>query len=237
MTIVKAKTFKMKKTLHILFLLVLVSILDSCSTTELLTSDVKPAEVIDLQFFEPITYVSGGKKILNDSLSNVSKQLITEIANDFKDNISLTGTILVTNNTVKQRLEKDIENLVMSANDIKLLNISSIRITPLIDSLLESNNKRFGLITVEQGYIRSPKAEQIAAAVVLGVSLFILTRGRFDPSLFPQSDKSYSGLYIMIVDADRDDIAFYRKSHKNGDPTDKKELSDQFKKIFKGYYY
>jgi hypothetical protein len=227
------------KTLFILFV-VLVLILGSCSTTELLTSDVKSSEVTDLQYFEPLSYVSGDKEALNDSLSDDSKQLIGEILQEFKDKISLTGKILVTNNTIKQKLEKDIENLLMAATDIKVLSISSIRITPLIDSLLESNNKRFGLITVESGYIRTnnynakQKALQATGAIVIGVPLFMLTHGSFHSSPFSGSNKAYSSLYVLIVDAYHDNIAFYRKTGKNGDPTDKNVLTNQFRKIFKG---
>jgi len=240
--VAKLNTFYTMKTLSVLSV-VLVFTLGSCSTTELLTSDVKPSEVVDLQYFEPFSYVSEDKEMLNDSLSSDSKQRLNEIVQEFKDKISLTGTIFVTNNTIKQRLEKDIENLILSASDIKLLSISSIRITPLIDSLLESNNKRFGLITVEYGYIRTHsnnaklKALQITGAVVIGVPLFILTHGFFHSSPFSLSDKSFSDLYVMIVDADQDNIAFYRKSIKNGDPTDKNVLTYQFKNFFKGYYF
>jgi hypothetical protein len=236
----KPKTFDTMKILSVLFV-VSVFILDSCSTTELLTSDVKPSEVVDLQYFEPISYVSGSKEMLNDSLSRNSKQCLNEIIQEFKDKISLTGEITVSNKATKQRLEKDIEYLIMSANDIKLLSISCIRITPLIDSLLESNGKRFGLITVEHGYIRThnavKKALQITAIVVISVPLLLLTHRNFDPFLFPHADESYSGLYIMIVDADHDNIAFYRKSRRYGDPTDKNVLTYQYKKIFKGYYF
>jgi hypothetical protein len=239
-SITKQKTFYSMKISLVLFI-VIDFILGSCSTTELSTSEVKPSEVVDLQYFEPFSYVSGNKKMLNDSLSSVSKQLLNEVVLEFKDKISLTGAILVTNNAIKQRLEKEIENLIVSANDIKLLSLSSIRITPLIDSLLESNNKRFGLITSERGYVSThdaiQKGEQIAASVIIGVSLLILAHGNFNPFLFPQSDKSYSDLYIMIVDADQDNIAFYRKSFRYGDPTDKNVLTYQFKKIFKDYYF
>ena len=40
----------------------------------------------------------------------------------------------------------------------------------------------------------------------------------------------------MIVNAYKDNIAFYRKSGKSGDPIDINVLTDQFRKIFKGYY-
>jgi hypothetical protein len=61
-----------------------------------------------------------------------------------------------------------------------------------------------------------------------------LTKGGVD---ILQEAKGFSALNVMIVDADQDNIAFYRKSSKNGDPTDKKVLSYQFRKIFKGYYF
>lgn len=228
------------KTLSILFEIVLVFILSSCSTTELLTSDIKPSEVIDLQYFEPLSYLSltkkGNSELHNDSLSDYSRHLITEIVHDFKDNIPLTGTLIVTNNSLKQRLEKDIEYLYWKASDPKIFSISSIRITPLIDSLLESNNKRFGLLTVASGYTRTQKnsSAQKALRIVFYVPVLFLTKGRVD---LLQEAKGFSVLNVMIVDADQDNIAFYRKSSKNGDPTDEKVLTYQFKKIFKGYYF
>ncbi|HEY5125476.1 MAG TPA: hypothetical protein VIK14_17240 [Ignavibacteria bacterium] len=226
------------KTLSTLFV-VLVFILDSCSTIELLTSDVKPTEVIDLQYFEPFSnvYLFDKRKnmIQNDSLSIVSKQLLNESVQEFKNNISLTGTIIVTNNTIKQRLEKDIEYLYMNANDIKVLSISSIRITPLIDSLLEANNKRFGLIIVECGYIRTNRnyGNQIAVSVPINILSRVIVPG--SPLSIPH--KAYSALYVMIVDAEQDNIAFYRKTSKFGAPTDKSVITYQLNKIFKGYYF
>ena len=40
----------------------------------------------------------------------------------------------------------------------------------------------------------------------------------------------------MIVDADQYNIAFYRKSARNGEPTDKNILTCQYTNIFHGYY-
>jgi len=173
--------------------------------------------------------------IQNDSLSIVSKQLLNESVQEFKNNISLTGTIIVTNNTIKQRLEKDIEYLYMNANDIKVLSISSIRITPLIDSLLEANNKRFGLIIVECGYIRTNRnyGNQIAVSVPINILSRVIVPG--SPLSIPH--KAYSALYVMIVDAEQDNIAFYRKTSKFGAPTDKSVITYQLNKIFKGYYF
>lgn len=196
-----------------LLLVILACFLDSCSTTDLLTSDVTSTDVIDLQYFEPVPDVTliydENTKILSDSLSDVSKQLLNEIVQEFKDKISLTGSIIVTNNTLKQRFDKDVEKLVMTANDIKHSSISSIRITPLIDSLLESNNKRFGLITVESGYIKTDPyyAKQIFAGAFLNIiSWFIFAGSTYPPYYHP--NKGYSELYVMIVDAGEGNIAF-----------------------------
>lgn len=229
------------KTLSSILLVISAFILDSCTTTKLLTSDVKPSEVVDLQYFEPFSNVSlmyeGNEKILNDSLSNESKQRLYEIVQEFKDKISLTGTITVTSNTIKQRVEKDIENLVIAANDIKNSRISSIRTTPLIDSLLKSNNKRFGLITVDSGYIKTNPlyTKQILASASLNIILEALIF-RY-PSPTPHPNKAYSALYVIIVDADQGNLAFYRKTVISGSPTDKSVLRDQFTEIFKDYYF
>lgn len=231
--------FKIMKTLLSILLVGSVFILGSCSTTKLLTSNLKPNEVTGLLYLEPFSYISmiehGNMEILNDSLSNESKQLLNKIVHDFKGNISLTGEIILTNNAIKLRLEKEIEHLYLTTTNLK--SISNIKITPVIDSLLESNNKRFGLITVASGYTRTQSnyfVRQVKQTT--GIATHILTKGIYP--LFPtKATKAFSTLYVMIVDANQNNIAFYRKSVNSGDPTDKNVLTYQFRKIFEGYYF
>jgi hypothetical protein len=220
-------------------LVLLTFILGSCSTSKLLTSGLKPNEITDLYYIEPVSYISlieqGDKMILNDSLSNDSKQLLNKIVHDFKRNIPLTGDIIVTNIAIKQRLVKEIEHLYLTAKNLK--NISNIRITPVIDSLLESNNKRFGLITVSSGYTRTQSNyhnKQVMNA--MGNATHLLTGGIF-PHAPAKANKAYSTLYVMIVDADQNNISFYRKSVNFSEPIDYNVLVIQFRNIFQGYFF
>ncbi|MCX6328382.1 MAG: hypothetical protein NTZ85_02550 [Bacteroidia bacterium] len=228
------------KTLSSDFFIIIIFVLSSCSTSKMLTSNLRPNEVTDLLYLEPVSHISliehGNIGILNDSLSDNSKQLLNNIVHDFKNNISLTGEIILTNNAIKLRLEKEIEHLYLTANNLK--SISNIKITPVIDSLLESNNKRFGLITVASGYTRTQSNYEAHQAIhTMGWATHILTKGIF-PIFPPGATNAFSStLYVMIVDANQNNIVFYRKSGKGCDPTDKNVLTNQFRKIFEGYFF
>lgn len=207
-------------------------IMNSCTTSKLLTSNLKPSEVIDLQFFEPLSYISliehGNLKINNDTLSIYSQELLKRLVHDYKNKIPVTDDFFVTDHTVKLNLEKEIESLYISSNTID--SISNLKKTPIIDSLLKSHKKRFGLITVATGYTRTEtnyKANQ-----VIGLSTGILTGFTYNGPI-----NVYSILYVFIVDADQNNIAFYRRSMKKGEPLNEDVLRTQLRNIFNHYYF
>jgi hypothetical protein len=247
------------KLLSIALFLVSVYILGSCSESKMsssdflpprgaesglayqpMTSGLKPGEITDLLYLGPVSNVylikNSNAMIFNDTLSNNSEQLLNKIVSDFKTNISLSGKAEVNDGATKLLLKKEIEHLFKTA--LALNGISNIRITPLIDSLLKSNNKRFGLIAVAEGYTRTwDNVESRKEMEKAGnVFLFILSRGRHI-GVYPNVTKASSTLYMMIVDADMNNIAFFRKSVKRGEPDDETVLSDQFRKIFAGIYF
>lgn len=212
--------------------LLLVVVLTSCTTNKMLTSSVPPEEVNDIQYFDPISFLSlienGNKSILNDSLSNVAKNKFLEALTSV-ENIPLAGYVSISDPVLKERLNKEIEFLCVAASKQKKIDYLSIPQT--LDSLLESNGKRFGLIAMTSGFTRGKG--NYAEELTKGIALGIVTLGM----AYYTPVKATSSVYIMIVDAQENDITFFRGSYiSDSDPLNKKTLQKQIRKIFDDYF-
>ena len=166
---------------------------------------------------------------LDDSLSAVSRELIGKVLHDLKGQVPLTGEIILSDSAINKTLEKEFESLILTAD--KTGNISTLKITPVIDRILEANNTRFGLLTVSTGFTRA--RGNYGKQVAKGAGLAILTLGMY----YQTPVKAYSAMYVMIVDSKDDNISFFRKSYlQDKEPLDETVLTKQFKDIFKGYF-
>ncbi len=217
-----------------IFLILSCIILSSCTATKLLTSNVQPTEVTNLKLLEPYSYISmikkGNRGQLDDSISSISKQLNINVLKSFNGQIPITGDIILIDSTINKDLEKECENLILTAERNK--SISNLKITPTLDKILEANDTRFGLIIICTGFTRlkGNYGKEIAKGVALG----ILTLGMY----YQIPIKAYSTIYAMIVDSKEDNVAFYRKSFKHDlEPLDQEVLTNQYKKIFEGYFW
>jgi hypothetical protein len=213
--------------------------MESGITYPILTSGLKPGEITGLLYLGSVSNISlignGNAEIQNDTLSIKSEQLLNIIVSDFKTNIPLSGEVEIYDEARKSELEKEIEHLCKVV--VELNGISDIKITPVIDSMLKSNNKRFGLITVAEGYTRTRENYDAQNGLQLaGAIAHDFSKG-FVPYLPRRITKASSTLYVMIVDAELNNIAFFRKSIKYGEPADGNVLTDQFRKIFEGFYF
>lgn len=219
---------------HLAQLFLGILIFSSCATTKPMTSAVKHTEISDLQSFEPVSYISlietGNKGKYNDSLSQRSQALLTSALKSFPGNIPLTGEISVVDPRVKQLLAKDIEYLVISAARQK--SIAKLKITPTLDSLLESKGKRFGIITAASGFTR--KKGNYGGQVGKGLLTGVLTMGMY----YQTPIKANSTIYTMIVDSKENNIAFFQKSSlQDKDPLEEDVIKKQIQKIFEGYFW
>ncbi|HPO62798.1 MAG TPA: hypothetical protein PK762_06910 [Candidatus Kapabacteria bacterium] len=219
-----------------IFILILSSILFvSCSSvSKIQTSKVKPYEIKELQKFKTISYVelieSGNDAVFNDSISKKSENALSEALMNYKDKISLKGEIIVNDTFLQKQIELEISFLYYSidAQDI----FSTLKITPKIDSLLESKGKRFGLITIVSGFTRAKG--NYGAQIAKGIGMGIATLGFYSETPI----ESYSNLCIMIVDSKENNIAFFRKSSlKEEEPYDSEVLKKQIFDIFEGYFW
>jgi hypothetical protein len=142
----------------------------------------------------------------------------------------LTGTILPADTIIQKRIEKEVEYLCISAD--RQRNISGLKLTPVLDSLLEIGGKRFGLITVTTGFTRDKG--NYGGQIAKGVAIGILTMGMYNQTPV----KANSTIYSMIIDAKENNIAFYKKSSlQNKEPLDKAVLTKQIQKLYEGYFW
>ena len=205
----------------------------SCTTSKLLTSDIKPAQITDLKLMEPVSYISvitkGNRGAVDDSVSAVSCKLMINVAEKFKGQLPFTGTIFLTDPEVNATLEKEYESLTLAAQ--KLKDVSHLQITPTLDRVLEANNTRFGLITVASGFTRTRGnyGKEVAKGALLG----LVTLGMY----YQTPVKANSSVFVMIVDSQDNNVAFFRKSVlQDKEPLEENVLTKQFRDIFTGYF-
>lgn len=222
--------------MKILSLPILLSTLffTSCTTTKLLTSSVKPTDIKDLKKFETLSKIGlikkGNEAPHNNSLTIASKEVFSEALNSFENDIPLTGNIYIDELSVQKKMNREIEFLCMRA-DLRM-SIINLELTPTLDSLLEVNQQRFGLITYVTGFTRTK--ENYADQMAKGVGQGILTGGSF----YSLPLKSQSTVYAMIIDSKNNNIAFFRKSFLNDkDPLILTVLKKQIHDIFSGYFW
>lgn len=198
-----------------------------------LTSRVKVTDVTDIQKFETFSYISfiakGNRAMYNDSISAMSKTLFIETL-AANPNIPVTGAINVLDTNVLIRVEKEV-NYLMSVVD-KKRDVTRMKITPVLDSLLEREGKRFGLLTITTGFSRAPG--NYGTEVTKGAAIGILTLGMY----YQVPVKAESTMYAMVVDAKENNIAFFKKVSKlDKEPLDKAVLTKQIHQLFNGYFW
>ena len=210
----------------------------SCSTSKYLSSDVKPAEINDMLKIEPFSYISlieqGNRSYYNDSISQSTKIILNQLLDSYKWHLRLSSIEVQLTDYSRGRLEEEISFLLTSVERNK--SIKYIQITPLIDSLLRANNKRFGLIVVQNGFTRAKGnyGGQVAKAVGLGILTGVLTGIAF----YETPIKANSTLYAMIVDNREKNIAFYHKSSlQDKEPTERTNFITQINNIFGKYFW
>jgi hypothetical protein len=207
-------------------------VLSSCVNTKPLTSAVLPEEVRDIQKFETISKITfieqGNQGDFNERMSAEAKGIFTDLLTSYKE-IPIAGKISVTDTVLQNQLEKEIQFLCSVAAIRR--SIKELKITPLLDSLLETGGHRFGLLTITTGFTRS-KANY-RAQVLEGAATGLLTLGMYSQTPIRAS----SSVYAMIVDAQDENIAFFKVSYlQDEEPLEREVYKGHIIKIFQGYF-
>lgn len=217
-------------------LLILASalILTSCGANQFLTSSVSANEISDMKYFEPLSYIQyiekGNKSKFSDSLSVITQSKLDSLLTKNKSKLRLTNKIAIENDTLKVKVEKEIGYLAQLITQKGKL--EGIPLTPAIDSILESNNQRFAMATAATGFGR--RKGNYGGQVAKGIAVGILTLGM----VVPTPVKSNLSLHVFIFDAEKNEVAFYKRSFPvEKEPTDTDILEKQLILLFNGYFY
>jgi len=210
----------------------LLLILSSCVNTKPLTSAVLPEEVRDIQKFETISKITfieqGNDGEVNERMSLEAKGTFDDLLATYNE-IPVTGKIYTTDTILQKRLDREIEFLCVAA--ARLRSIKELKITPVIDSLLQVGGHRFGLLTIITGFTRT--GANYRGQVLEGAATGLLTLGMYSQTPI----KASSSVYAMIVDSKDDNIAFFKVSYfQDEEPLEREVYKGHIRKIFQGYF-
>jgi len=126
------------------YILVISFILTNCATNKFLFSSTPAKEIKDVDYFEPFAYIhlieTGNNSQFSDSLSLITKINLDTILATKKSKLRLSEKIVIKNDTLRTRIENELgylSRLILSQQTIQ-----GIKLTPAIDSILESRNPK-----------------------------------------------------------------------------------------------
>ena len=223
------------------FFLWVVILSVSCSSSKFFTSDVKPIEINEMIKVEPFSFISliekGNMGVYNDSISKIAKIALNESLETFREKLRLSlEEIYVTDTLAKKELEQEMDFFIREAERNKKKKNHTIEITPLVDSLLSVNDKRFGLFIIQNGFTRAKGnyGGQVAKAIGMGVLTGLATGTAY----YQNPIKSGSTVYVVIVDNQEKNVAFYNKSIiQDREPTEKENITKQLQNVFEKYFW
>jgi hypothetical protein len=197
------------------------------------TESISALRFDNVSYFEPLTsigLISEGfleSGVYNDSLSQVSRNLLGELIKKYSIQIHITKHIGIGDSTLRVRFLRE-ELYMFQEMSWHPRDITSVQIEPVMDSLLMSTNNRYALLVVSFGYIRSKANYSAQMTSQLAMKFLVLGGARLP-------HKYSSGIYVMIVDDLYKHVVFFRKVYDpKADPLDIKVLDRQFQEIFYG---
>jgi hypothetical protein len=215
----------------------------SCSGGRYLSFKVKSAEITSLEVFKPISFIAlvekENKGVINDSISYRLEKILSKEIFDSTNMLPTLNPIIIKDEHIETQLEYEIIQICMSSS--QNYSLKTITIPSRIDNVLETRGKRFGLIVFCSGFTRSKEnlksltegaffraaVETVAFGAISGVSSILIDRDM----------RSKITLHIMIVDAEKNNIAFFNDpSFRALDVLDEKLIKKKIAKAFSTYF-
>ena len=211
----------------------------SCSSSKFFTSGVHPFEIDEMIKIEPVSFItfieSGNRGSYNEDISQYSEMVLNEALESFRDDLRLSSEEIYTiDDEERNELVQEMDFLISSAERNKKK--YNIEITPLVESLLEEFDQRFGLIILQDGFtrVKGNYGRQVATSIGLGILTGVLT----GVSFYNTPIKASSTLHVIIVDNQEKNVAFYNKSVlQNKEPTEIENITKQLMMIFEKYFW
>jgi hypothetical protein len=220
-------------------LLCVAFLLNACTTTRIVKSSVPPAEVVDIAYFPPIAQIQlinqGNAMVNDDSISQLCAQKQLVLMGKWKERMHITSEIQINDALTKLKLEK--ESIFLVQKGLEYLKSQSeaqfaVKLPPVMDSILKTTGKRFGMITINEGFTRTKVNYTNEVTKSVAVSLLTLGTYRYTPI------KANSSLFVLIIDAKSHNVAFFRRSFLNGEEPLKDDIiKRQLLNIFIKYFW
>lgn len=183
-------------------------------------------DILQIHQFEALAYVgsivNGNKFIYSDSLTEVAKNLFTEELAQSKT-LPITGNILIEDSLLNLRVQSEIYILMSYVENH--YRFDKVAIPPTIDSILEANNERFGLLAYNWGFTKTSGNYDNGAQIVIQTLGTVYT--------VPCLDMTRSD--IVIVDSQNNNLAYVGKAHNTSDPIKAQTYKKQIKDLLKEY--
>ncbi len=190
----------------------------SCNGSRYLSSKVKANEITELEVFKPVSFIAliekANKGDINDSISFGLEKIITKELFDSTFLLQKLNPIIIKEeNTERQLVYETIKLNMAISEDYK---IKSFTLPPRINMVLKSRGKRFGLIVFSNGFTRTNAnfktevKDGILKSVMETVVFSALGSGPFIS--INVNAGSRITLSAMIVDAEKNNVAFYNES-------------------------
>jgi hypothetical protein len=215
---------------NILTLVLIVVVLQSCTTIKYFNPNTTEKEIVELSFLESSSSIflinKGNKFEHSDSLSYITKTLIDSVIMSNQKKFRISDKLIIKDTILTQKVQSE----VLETTNIILKNRSlvDIVIPSTIDSLLELNNKRFGLSIVAGGFSR--RKGNYSGQVAKGLAVGILTMGM----LVPVPVKDNITLYAIIMDSEKNEISFFSKTFPlEQSPSNPQVILNQINKLLK----
>ena len=206
-----------------------VFVSSSCTAKKGFVTKLPKQEIVDVQRFPIVSDIYALDKndygFRSDSLSALSVVCIDNYL-DKQNNICIGGNIKIDDTIVQKKVNEEIRKLSETSFDNK--EIAFIPIPATVDSILESHGKRFGLLVYATGFERYEK-NRLKAFVQAAT---IMQGGA---TINPYYDY-FSTISLMIVDADRNNIAFYNNSRLEERPSRQYCIDRQFMELYYRYW-
>ncbi len=222
---------------NVLFLLFTISLFGfvSCAPTALVGNGITPTMVKDMALLPSDSQIGlieqGNNVVIDKKLTQLARRNFVSLTKTpaVQKWLHLSADTLQIDSASHKRMYKQQINLINAI--LRSHNINGLPIPPLIDSILETNHKRFGLIYFQSGFTRS--ADNRAAKVAESIGIGLLSLG----TVVPISNSAASTMYCVIVDAETNSVLYYDTSSQlDNQPFDPKVLKNHLRRIFTGFF-
>lgn len=232
--------------------LILLLICAAAQAKQYKAKGAKPESIDSLYYFEPVGSIgmiaTRNDLMKSDSLSVKNVLAQKALLQHYTEKLKLAGPVQVNDTVLQKRIKKEL--LELMANAAKKKYFEELGHSSVIDSVMDAGNKRFALIMLNQGFVRTKEnkrwqqkqanAQSALAGLGLLGALGALAFSNNGTSAVPLIATS-SDLYIMIIDARENKTYYFGSdfSHTGFDynPTDVNELNEQFTTLFEGFYF